>query len=220
MCCLHKTPYGAAPTKVLGGWLTQPWETLLLWNSKERSAVSTRRLTSQHPYKYQGDIIANSTPYAHLPTDAPTRSRIHFFGSRLTRFIRDPSHHIKTPTWNFYKEIYKQKWYRNRLLIALPEESHEEYLKRLCKQTLLWLVVMSRSLRNSEEQDDRKKRDVEQSALTHAHHTHCASRQLGTTADRSMPFLGTDLKKHAIWQGSVEEPAAKNFVARKVRTIE
>ena len=78
---------------------------------------------------------------------------------------------------------------------------------------------MSRSLRNSEEQDDRKKRDVEQSALTHARHTHCASRELGTTADRSMTFLGTDLMKHAIWQGSVEEPDAKNFVARKVRTI-
>jgi hypothetical protein len=38
--------------------------------------------------------------------------------------------------------------------------------------------------------------------------------QLGTT------FLGTDFEKHAIWQGSVEEPAAKDFVARKVHTIE
>jgi hypothetical protein len=35
-----------------------------------------------------------------------------------------------------------------------------------------------------------------------------------------MTFLGTDFKKHAIWQGSVEKPAAKDFVARKVRTIE
>jgi hypothetical protein len=30
---------------------------------------------------------------------------------------------------NFYKEIYKQKWYRKGLLIALLEESHEEYLQ-------------------------------------------------------------------------------------------
>jgi len=44
--------------------------------------------------------------------------------------------------------------------------------------------------------------------------------QLGTTADRSMTFLGTDFVKHAIWQGSVEEPAAKDFVAGKVPTIE
>ncbi len=31
--------------------------------------------------------------------------------------------------------------------------------------------------------------------------------------------LRTDFEKHAIWQVSVEEPAAKDFVARKVRTI-
>ncbi len=78
---------------------------------------------------------------------------------------------------------------------------------------------MSRSLRNPEEQDDRKKRDVEQTAPTHAHHTHCASRQLGTTANQSMTFLGTDFEKRAKWQGYVEEPAAKNFVVRKVHTI-
>jgi hypothetical protein len=34
-----------------------------------------------------------------------------------------------------------------------------------------------------------------------------------------MTSLGTDFKKHAKWQGSIEEPTAKNFVARKVRTI-
>jgi hypothetical protein len=34
-----------------------------------------------------------------------------------------------------------------------------------------------------------------------------------------MMFLGTDFKKRAIWQGSVEEPAAKDFVARKVCII-
>ncbi len=43
--------------------------------------------------------------------------------------------------------------------------------------------------------------------------------QLGTTADQSMTFLGTDFVKHAIWQGSVEKPAAKDFVVRKVCTI-
>jgi hypothetical protein len=78
---------------------------------------------------------------------------------------------------------------------------------------------MRKSLRNPKEKDDRKKRDVEQSAPTHARHTHCASSQLGTTADQSAKFLGTDFEKRAIWQGSVEEPAAKDFMARKVRTI-
>jgi hypothetical protein len=35
-----------------------------------------------------------------------------------------------------------------------------------------------------------------------------------------MTSLRTDFQKHAKWQGSIEEPAAKDFVARKVRTIE
>jgi hypothetical protein len=34
-----------------------------------------------------------------------------------------------------------------------------------------------------------------------------------------MTSLGTDFETHAKWQGYVEEPAAKDFVARKVRTI-
>jgi hypothetical protein len=36
----------------------------------------------------------------------------------------------------------------------------------------------------------------------------------------SMTSLGTDFETHAKWQGFVEEPALKDFVARKVCTIE
>jgi hypothetical protein len=34
-----------------------------------------------------------------------------------------------------------------------------------------------------------------------------------------MTSLVTDFEMHAIWQGYVENPAAKDFVARKARTI-
>ncbi len=34
-----------------------------------------------------------------------------------------------------------------------------------------------------------------------------------------MTSLGTDFETHAIWQGYVEDPAAKDFVARKACTI-
>jgi hypothetical protein len=34
-----------------------------------------------------------------------------------------------------------------------------------------------------------------------------------------MTSLGTDFEMHAIWQGYVEEPAAKDFVVRKACTI-
>jgi hypothetical protein len=37
---------------------------------------------------------------------------------------------------------------------------------------------------------------------------------------KDVPSLGTDFETHAKWQGSVEEPAAKDFVAREVRSIE
>ena len=34
-----------------------------------------------------------------------------------------------------------------------------------------------------------------------------------------MTSFVTDFEMHAIWQGYVEDPAAKDFVARKARTI-
>jgi hypothetical protein len=34
-----------------------------------------------------------------------------------------------------------------------------------------------------------------------------------------MTFLRTDFEMHAIWQGYVEDYAAKDFLARKARTI-
>jgi hypothetical protein len=37
---------------------------------------------------------------------------------------------------------------------------------------------------------------------------------------KGMMSLETDFERHAKWQGYVEEPTAKDFVARKVRTIE
>jgi hypothetical protein len=34
-----------------------------------------------------------------------------------------------------------------------------------------------------------------------------------------MMSLGTDFEMHAIWQEYVEDPTAKDFLARKARTI-
>ena len=34
-----------------------------------------------------------------------------------------------------------------------------------------------------------------------------------------MMSLGTDFEMHAKWQGYIEEPTAKDFLVRKVRTI-
>ncbi len=41
----------------------------------------------------------------------------------------------------------------------------------------------------------------------------------GRQSLKDMTSLRTDFETHAIWQGYVEEPTAKNFVARKACTI-
>ncbi len=161
-----------------------PWETLLTWNSKEKKCCLYETPYVAAPIQVLGDVIAKSYALRATSYRCTYKSQNFFFGSRVTYFVRDPSCHIETPMWNFYKEIYEQRCYQNGLLIAFIEESRKEYLKHLCKQTPLWLIIMRKSLRNPEEQADRKKRDIEQPALTHAHHTHCASSQLGTTADQ------------------------------------
>ncbi len=56
--------------------------------------------------------------------------------------------------------------------------------KRLYKQTPLWLVVTRKEPQEPWRTRRPLERDVEQSAPTHVHHTHCTSRQLGTTANQ------------------------------------
>jgi hypothetical protein len=41
----------------------------------------------------------------------------------------------------------------------------------------------------------------------------------GRQSLKDMTTLGTDFETHAIWQGYVEDLAAKDFIARKARTI-
>ncbi len=67
--------------------------------------------------------------------------------------------------------------------------------------------------------DDRKKGTLsDQPRLTHIMPTAL----LGSWVQqpiKDMTSLGTDFEMHANWQGNVKEPAAKNFVAKKARTI-
>ncbi len=125
----------------------------------------------------------NSLPYTPLPTDAPTRARI-CFGSWVTSFWRDPFCHIETPTWNFYKEMYKQKWYRKGLLIALLEESHKEYLQVSLQVDSALMCCHEQKPQERLRSRWLQERDIEQSAPTHVCHIHCTSRQLGTTANQ------------------------------------
>jgi hypothetical protein len=78
---------------------------------------------------------------------------------------------------------------------------------------------MSTTLRNPEDQDGRKK-----GTLSNQPQLMCVTPTvlLGSWIQqpiKDMTSLGTDFEMHANWQGSVEETVAKDFVARKVRTI-
>jgi hypothetical protein len=79
---------------------------------------------------------------------------------------------------------------------------------------------MSKSLRNPEDQDDHKKGTLsDQPQLTCVAPTAVLGSQVLQLIEDVMS-LRTDFEMHAKWQGSIEEPAAKDFVARKVHTIE
>ncbi len=61
--------------------------------------------------------------------------------------------------------------------------------KHLYKQMPLWLVVMRKEPQEPWRTRRPRERDVERSAPTHVHHTHCAFSQLGPTADQRYDVL-------------------------------
>ncbi len=153
--------------------------------------------------------------YKQFPTDAPTRARISFFVHGWCGFARDPSQHIKTPTWMSTGGL-RAKVVPETDYLACFFWSHARVPQAFCQADSVLTRCQVKKPQNPQEQVDRKKRDNEWSAPAHACHTHCTTLHLATTADWSMTFFGTDFKKHAIRQGSVEK---RIFVARKVRTI-
>jgi hypothetical protein len=74
---------------------------------RKGSVVSTRHPTFQHPYKYQGDVIAKSSPYTQLLTDAPTRARISLYEFMSEAFCKRPISSHRDSYVNFYKDIYE-----------------------------------------------------------------------------------------------------------------
>ncbi len=59
----------------------------------------------------------------------------------------------------------------------------------------------------------------DQPQLLHVTSTALLLSHWGRQLLKDMTSLGTDFEMHAIWQGYVEDSAAKDFVARKALTI-
>jgi hypothetical protein len=114
----------------------------------------------------------------------------------------------------FFYEEAKSKSSTKKGLLYTPEESGQKHFKCLVSlDTLLWGDVTSTSLKNPEEF----------TLSDWPWLTHITSMALlcrwGRQSFKDMMSLGTNFETHAIWQGYVEEPAAKDFVARKACTI-
>ncbi len=170
--------------------------------------------------EYQGDVITNSTPYARLPTDAPTRARNSFFGSRVTHFERDPSHHIETPMWISMRRSTSKGGTGNGLLIAFLEES--------CMST----SSVSTGRLHSDLSSGAEASGSQKNKMTARKETWSYQPQLTHITPIALlcsrvlqPIevwcsLGLTLWSMPYGKGSVEEPAATDFVAGKVCTIE
>jgi hypothetical protein len=121
---------------------------------------------------------------------------------------------------NFYEEIYERKWYRKGILIVLLEESREEHfqvsLQADSALTHCHEKRTSGTLKNK--MTTRKGTLSNQPRLMRITPTALLGSWVLQPIE-GMMSLGTDYKKRAKWQGYIKEPAAKDFVARKVRTI-
>jgi hypothetical protein len=124
-----------------------------------------------------------------LPTYAPTRTRIFLLVHKYRVSLETCLVKVLAPTSLFYKEVTCESSTVKGLLYA-PENPEEHK-----KGTLSNRPRLSR---------------ISSTALLS---------RWGQQLLKDMMSLRTDFETHALWQGYVEDPAAKDFVARKARTI-
>ncbi len=103
-------------------------KTLLLWKYKDKKCCLYKTSYVAAPTWVLGGVNTKFYALRAFSYRCTYKSKF-FFCSQVTHFWRDMSCHFETRTWNFYKEIYKQKWYWKGLLITLLEESCKEYLQ-------------------------------------------------------------------------------------------
>ncbi len=168
---------------IVSGWYMRLGENLLPWKSKDKKCSLYKTPYVAARIWVLGEVIMIFSALRATSYRCTSKSQI-FFGSRVTSFWRDPSRHIKTPTWNSYKGVDKQKWYQKGLLIALLEESREEYLQVFLQADSALMRCHEKTPQEPWRSRWPQERNIEQSAPTHVHHTHCTSRQFGTTANQ------------------------------------
>ncbi len=192
-------------------------ETLLPWKSKDKMCCLYETPFVAAPVTVLGDVIAYFFALRATNFQCTYKNR-KFFLVHEGQVSQETRHVISRLLHTFStRRSTSKSGTRKDSLSRYLRNSTKSTFKCLFKHTPLWHVIMSKILRNPEDQDDRKKGTLSnQPRLTHG--TPAAllfSRVLQPIKD--VTSLGTNFEMHAKWQGYVEEPAAKDFIARKVQ---
>ncbi len=202
--------------RIVPGWLMRQGETLLLWKSKDKKCCLYKMPYVAAPMRVLGDVIAKFSTLRMTNFGRTCKNQKFFLVNNWCVSEETPLIiSILLPAFSTRRSTSKSGTRKDYLSRYLRSPTKITF-KCLFKHTPLLHVVMSKRLRN---QEDRKKGTLSnQPQLTRITPT----APLGNWVLQPIEVvksLGTDFEMHAKWQGSVEEPAAKDFVAREVRTI-
>ncbi len=195
-------------------------ETLLPWKSKDKKCCLYETPYIAAPIWVLGDVI---TKFYALRA---TSYRCTYKSQNLFWFTSDAflKRHILS-FWDSYMKILsgdlRAKVVPERTTYCItwgviPRRVPSSVsTSRLRSDSLSW----EKSPRNPEEQEDHKKGTLSnQPQLTHVTPTALLGCWV-LQPIKGMTSLGIDFKKRAKWQVSVEEPAAKDFIAKEIHTI-
>ncbi len=194
-------------------------ETLLHSKSKDKKCCLYKMPYVAAPVRVLGDVIANFSALR-ATNFGCTYNNQNFFLVQEWRVSQETRLVISRFLREFFtrRSTSKSGTGKDYLSHNLRSPTKSTF-KCLCKQTPLWRIVMSKSLRNPEDQDERKEEMLsDQPRLTRVTPTALLGSWV-LQPIKDVRSLGTDFEMHAKWQGFVEEPAAKDFIVRKVHTI-
>ncbi len=194
-------------------------ETLLPWKSKDKMCCLYKTPYVAAPIWVLGDIIPKF--YAlHATSYRCTHKSLNLFWFTSDAFLKKHVSSFQDSYVNLLRGDLQAKVVLKRTTYCVtwgvPRRVPSSIsTSRLRSDSSSW----EKNLSNPEEQEDRKKGMLSnQPCLTHVTPTALLGSWVLQPIE-VMTSLGTDFEKRAKWQGSVEEPTAKDFVAREVQTI-
>ncbi len=194
-------------------------ETLHLWNSKDKKCCLYKTPYVAAPIWVLGNVIAKFYALRAISYRRTYNSQ-NFFWFTSDAFLK---RHVSSFQDSYVKFLQGDLWAKGvperatyRITWGVPQRVPSSVsASRLRSDSSSW----EKSLRDPEEQEDRKKGTLSnQPWLTRITPTALLGSWVLQRIE-DMTFLGTDFETHAKRQGSFEEPAAKDFLAKKVRTI-